>query len=143
MAKIHLITILLILSLNSCQKNKNFVVLKPTNDTIKINRIVLNRHKNPKGYVENYYIELEDYSKIKKHFIPEFEIIIDDSVYSAQGIKLAYSREEIVKDFFYAYRNKTKLICLDTVDNVEMINISQRYSETDRLYWINKDIVVD
>jgi len=142
MTTIRLIISFFILSLYSC-KNENFVILKPTNDTIKINRIILNRHKNPKGYVENYYIELNDYRKIKNQFISGFDIRIGDSLYSAQGIELMYSRDKITKDFFYAYSNQTKFICLDTIDNAEMINIAQRYSETDRLYWVKKDLIVD
>ena len=142
MTKIRILLLLFLFSFSSC-KRENFIVLKPMNDTIEIKRVVLNRHKNPKGYVENYYIELDDYTKIKKHFFSEFEIFIGDSVYSAQGIKLAFSRDIITKDFFYAYHNKTKLICIDTVDKAEMINISQRYSKNDRLYWIKKELIID
>ncbi|MFD2890408.1 hypothetical protein ACFS5J_00050 [Flavobacterium chuncheonense] len=142
MIKIHALLILFLFTFSSCKK-RNFIVLKPENDTIDIKRFVLNRHKNPNGYVENYYIELDDYTKIKKQFVPEFEIIIEDSIYSAKGVKLHFSRDIISKDFFFAYHNKTKLICLDTIDKKEMINISQRYSKNDRLHWIKKEIILD
>jgi len=142
MIKIYVLFILLLFTFSSCKK-QNFIVLKPMNDTIEIKRLVLNRHKNPKGYVENYYIELNDYSKIKKQFVSEFEIIIEDSIYSAQGITRAFSRDKISKDFFFAYHNNTKLMCLDSVDKTEMINISQRYSKNDKLHWIKKEIIID
>ena len=141
-SKICIILLLYLFLAVGCQ-NDNFVVLKPMNDTIGVKRIVLNRHKNPKGYVENYYIELEDYSIVKKHFITDLEIIIKDSAYTAQGIEIFWSREKITKDFFFAYSNDTKLIWLDTVDNSLMINILQKYSKNDRLHWVERELVID
>ena len=138
----RLIFVLIFLSLTGCQKN-NFIVIKPNNDTIQIKRIILNRHKNPKGYVENYYLELDDYSKLKNQFIPEFQIFINDCVYSAKGIKLAYSRDKIVNDFYYTYDNHTKLIKLDTVDGTEMLSLGPGKRYFDNMKWIKTELVVD
>lgn len=131
-----------LLSLCSCKKD-NFIVIKPNNDTIGIERIVVNRHKNPKGDVENYFIQLNDYSKIKQQFVSEFQIFIGDSIYNAQGIKLAYSTEKITKDFFYTFDNHTKLINLDSVDNVEMILIGPGNRYFDNMKWIKTELISD
>ena len=133
---------LIFLSFSSCQKDK-FIVIKPTNDTIEIKRIVLNRHKNPKGYVENYYLELKDYSKIKKQFVPEIQIFIDDSVYRAQGIKLAFSRDKIIEDFYFTYDNQTKLINLDSVNNTEMFSLGPGKRYFDNMKWVKTELIID
>jgi hypothetical protein len=142
MTNFRIIIALGFLSFTSCQKDK-FIVLKPSNDTIKIKRIVLNRHKNPKGYVENYYLELNDYSKIKNQFVPEFQISIGDSMYSSQGIELAFSRDKIIKDFFYSYDNHTKLINLDSVDKREMILLGPGKKYFDNMKWVKTELVID
>ncbi|WP_091468823.1 hypothetical protein [Flavobacterium urocaniciphilum] len=142
MTNFRIIIVLAFLTFISCQKD-NFIVLKQNNDTIEIKRIVLNRHKNPKGYVENFYLELKDYSKIKKEFISEFQLFINDSVYSAQGIKFAFSRDEIIKDFYFTYDNHTNLINLDTVDNAEMFSIGPGKRNFNNMNWVKTELVID
>ncbi|HEX8015096.1 MAG TPA: hypothetical protein VF465_07670 [Flavobacterium sp.] len=142
MTNLRIIIAIGFLSFISCQKD-NFIVIKPSNDTIQIKRIVLNRHKNPKGYVENYYLELSDYSKIKNQFVPEFQIFINDSVYSAQGIKLAFSRDKIIKDFFYTYDNHTKLINLNLVDGTEMFSLGPGKKYFDNMKWIKTELIIE
>ncbi len=132
---------LILIIFYSCNEKSNYIIFLTKNDTVKIKSINWVHHENkPRKVVTNFYVELEDYSKVYNLIKPKIKIKLAENFYTADGVKESFGREVYDTDLIYFYKNKTGKIVIDTIDGRKMILI---WPENPRHYNFPKNLKID
>jgi hypothetical protein len=124
--KIVFLYVLLALLHISCKNEsmENYVITQPNNDTIKIKNFVLNIHQALNNrYVENVYIELENYNKLDKTIIENMNLVLNDSLFTLEGMIAMYSSVYPTSDFIFFQDNNTFFVSANTLQSRKMFMI--------------------
>jgi hypothetical protein len=113
---------LALLAFISCNKKNNYAIFLPSNDTIKVKSINwVHNESKPGKFITDFYIELDNYSKVNDLVKPNIKIKLGENFYTAGGVRQTFGRDIYDTDLIYFYKKDTGKIVIDTIDGKKMI----------------------